>query len=63
MKVRHLAAARAALAERLMQQRLASVSAVSAAMAALYDHLAPAQRAILDGGYAAACRPGGLFGG
>jgi hypothetical protein len=54
---------RAALAERLMQQRLVSVSAVSAAISALYAHLTPAQQAILDGGYGAACRPGGLFGG
>ncbi len=54
---------RAALAQQFMEQRLESVSAVSSSLAALYAQLTPTQRAILDQGYAAACYPGGLFGG
>ena len=54
---------RAALAEQFMAQRLESAGAVASSMAALYGELTPAQQAILDRGFAAACFPGGLFGG
>lgn len=54
---------RAALAQQFMAQRLESMSAVSASMSALYSQLTPAQRVLLDQGYAAVCWPGGLFGG
>jgi hypothetical protein len=37
--------------------------AVSDALEVLYAQLTPAQRTILDQGYAAACGVGGLFGG
>ena len=53
---------RAALAERFMDQRHESALAMSEAIAALYQGLSPAQRAILDQRFAAACAPGGLFG-
>lgn len=53
---------RAALAEQFLAQRLESVGAVASSMAALYGELTPAQRAVLDRGFASACYPGGLFG-
>jgi hypothetical protein len=53
---------RAALAAQFMAQRLESTSALSASMSALYAQLTPAQRVLLDQGYAAVCWPGGLFG-
>lgn len=54
---------RAALARQFMAQRLESMGAVASSMATLYAQLTPSQQAILDRGYAAACWPGGLFGG
>lgn len=54
---------RASLAEQFMAQRHESAAAVSAALSALYAVLTPVQRAVLDQAYAAACSPGGLFGG
>jgi hypothetical protein len=53
---------RATLAEQFMEQRLDAMRATTDALTALYAQLTPAQRAILDQGYALQCGPWGLFG-
>lgn len=50
------------LAEQLMGRRLDAMVAVADALTALYAQLTPAQRAILDQGFATQCGPYGLFG-